>query len=110
MTEPSTGPVVPLPEAPEEARCRYPSTLGGLVYIVVGLVTMAGLAVVAFGPWRRGIAIIGVALILAAGARLVIAENDAGMLRVRSRWFDVGFLAVVGTALVVLAANIPDQL
>lgn len=106
MTEP--GPVVPRPQEP--GRRRYPSTIGGLVYIVVGLVTVGALAVVAFGPWRRGIAIMGVALILAAGARLVIPENDAGMLRVRSRWLDVTFLAVVGAALVVLAANIPDQM
>ncbi len=110
MSEPNPGPAGPVVPPQQEGRRRYPSTLGGLAYIVVGLVTAAGLAVVAFGPWRRGIAVIGVALVLAAGARLVIAENDAGMLRVRSRWFDVGFLTVVGVALVVLAANIPDQL
>ena len=94
-----TGPVRP----------RYPSTFGGLIYIVVVLTTMAGLALVAFGPWRRGIALIGFALVFAAVMRLVIKESEAGMLRVRSRWFDVSALAGVGIALIALSANIPDQ-
>ena len=90
-------------------RRRYPSTFGGLVYILVVLTTLVGLGQVAIGPWRRGITLVGVALICAAAMRLVTREGDAGMLRVRSRWFDVTVLAGVGVALVALAANIPDQ-
>lgn len=90
-------------------RRRYPSTFGGLVYILVVLTTLVGLGLVAFGPWRRGITLVGFALICAAAMRLVTPEGDAGMLRVRSRWFDVTVLAGVGIALVALAANIPDQ-
>lgn len=90
-------------------RRRYPSTLGGLVYLGVVVTTVVGLALVAFGPWRRGMALVGFALVFAAAMRLVIREDDAGMLRVRSRWFDVTVLAGVGISLIALAANIPDQ-
>jgi hypothetical protein len=93
----------------ESARRRYPSTFGGLIYIVVVLTTLVGLALVAFGPWRRGIAVLGFALIFAAAMRLVTKESEAGMLRVRSRWFDVTMLTAVGLSLLALAANIPDQ-
>ena len=90
-------------------RRRYPSTFGGVVYLAVVLASMVGLAMVAFGPWRRGIALVGIALVCASALRLVLSEGEAGMLRVRSRWFDVAMLAGVGVALIALAANIPDQ-
>jgi hypothetical protein len=88
---------------------RYPSTLGGLVYLGIVATTVVGLVLVALGPWRRGVALVGFALVFAAAMRLVIREDDAGMLRVRSRWFDVTVLAGVGISLIALAANIPDQ-
>jgi hypothetical protein len=91
------------------SRRRYPSTFGGLIYLVVVVTTGVGLAMVAFGPWRRGIALVGFALIFAAGMRMVTPEDEAGMLRVRGRWFDVTVLAGVGVSLVALSANIPDQ-
>jgi len=90
-------------------RRRYPSTFGGLIYIVVVIATGVGLALVAFGPWRRGVALLGFALIFASGMRLVTKEGEAGMLRVRSRLFDVTMLAAVGVSLLALSANIPDQ-
>lgn len=90
-------------------RRRYPSTFGGLIYLIVVVTALVGLGIVAFGPWRRGIALIGFALVFAAGMRLVTREDEAGMLRVRSRWFDVTVLAAVGASLVALATNIPDQ-
>lgn len=93
----------------DPARRRYPSTFGGLIYIVVVLTTLVGLALVAFGPWRRGIALIGFSLIFAGAMRLVTKEDEAGMLRVRSRWFDITVLTGVGLSLLALAANIPDQ-
>jgi hypothetical protein len=93
----------------ETARRRYPSTFGGLIYLIVVVVTLVGLGLVAFGPWRRGVALVGIALLFAASMRLIIKEGEAGMLRVRSRWFDVAVLAGVGVSLLALAANIPDQ-
>ncbi|MFL6106909.1 MAG: DUF3017 domain-containing protein [Marmoricola sp.] len=94
---------------PGAERRRRPSTVGGLVYLILVGLTIAGLCLVAFGPWRRGIALVGASFVVASGARLLLDEGEAGMLRVRSRWFDVTALAGVGVALIVLAANVPDQ-
>lgn len=110
LTGPAVGPVpgVPGPVPPPE-QPRRPSTLGGAVYLVVVAVCLAGLLVVAFGPWRRGITLIGSALLLAALFRVALTERSSGMLRVRGRWFDTAALAGVGTLLVVLASVIPNQ-
>lgn len=87
-----------------------PSTFGGLVYLVVVAASAVGLMVVAFGPWRRGVALIGAALLVGAVMRAFLRDRDAGMLRVRrNRWIDVLMLGGVGTALIVLAGNIPNQ-
>jgi hypothetical protein len=83
--------------------------VGGLVYLVVLALSGAGLGVVAFGPWRKGVALVGVALVLAAVARVVLTELNAGMLRVRGKLFDVLALGGVGVVLILLAAVIPNQ-
>jgi hypothetical protein len=89
---------------------RFPSTLGGLVYLLVVAASAIGLLIIAFGLWRRGVDLIGAALLVGALARVVLPENNAGMLRVRrSRWADVLMLGGVGTALIVLASVIPNQ-
>lgn len=89
---------------------RRPSTFGGLVYLVVCGASIAGLALVAFGPWRRGVMILGGALVVAGGMRTLLSDHEAGMLRVRrNRWVDSLMLVGVGTSLIVLAGSIPDQ-
>ena len=94
---------------PQEPR-RIPSTLGGLVYLIVVGVTVVGLVVVAVGPWRRGIALIGLALLVAALMRALLRDRDAGMLRVRRhRTVDVLMLGGVGATLILLASVIPNQ-
>ena len=89
---------------------RFPSTLGGMVYLLVVAASAIGLIIVAFGPWRRGVDLIGAALLAGALARVFLPDSNAGMLRVRrNRWADVLMLAGVGTALIVLASVIPNQ-
>jgi hypothetical protein len=89
---------------------RLTSSVGGTIYLVVVAACAVGLALVAFGPWRRGIDLIGAALIVGALMRVLLSENRAGMLRVRrSRWADVLMLGGVGTVLIVLASVIPNQ-
>jgi len=101
---------MPTEEPDRSPARRVPSTFGGTVYLLVVAATAGGLAVVAFGPWRRGITMIGVALLVAALGRAVLRDHDAGMLRVRrNRWVDVVMLVGVGSAMLVLAAVIPDQ-
>lgn len=95
---------------PDPSGGRRPSTLGGLVYLLVCAAGAVGLALVAFGPWRRGVMVVGTALILAGGVRIVLSDHEAGMLRVRrSRWVDAFMLVGVGSTLILLAGSIPDQ-
>jgi hypothetical protein len=86
---------------------RYPSTIGGACYLTVVAVAAAGIAVAAVGPWRTGVRIVGVGLVVAAVTRLVLPDRDAGMLAVRHRYLDAGILTAAGAALVALATSIP---
>ena len=113
-TSDATGPAerdvpgVPGPP-PRPEPVRRPSTVGGMVYLLVVAVVAVGLAVALVGPWRDGVRTVGGGLVLGSVARLLLRELDAGMLRVRSKPFDVVALAGVGAALIVLASVIPDQ-
>ena len=66
------------------------------------LVVGAGLVLVTFGYWRRGLIVIGLALIGAALLRLLLPLRRVGLLAVRSRSVDVLLLAGTGLALTVL--------
>jgi hypothetical protein len=96
-------------EEPEPDGRRYPSTVGGLFYLVVLLATAVGIGIVWSGNWRPGTEWMGAALIFAAVGRLVLPRRDAGMLAVRHRIFDVLLLAAVGATMIVLAITIPNQ-
>lgn len=88
---------------------RYPSTIGGALYIVVLIVTAVGIWIVSSGDWRVGIRWVAGALIGAAVLRLVLPRRDAGMLAVRHRIVDIVLLGGVGGALIFLANTIPNQ-
>ena len=88
---------------------RYPSTLGGIFYLVVLAATAVGIGIVSTGDWRPGIRWIAGGLILAAAARLILPARDAGMLAVRHRLVDCLMLAGVGVLLIFLASTIPNQ-
>ncbi|HET6561499.1 MAG TPA: DUF3017 domain-containing protein [Marmoricola sp.] len=88
---------------------RKPRTLGGVVYLVVLGVTALGIGVVLLDRWRTGLTVFGGALLCGALARVMIREDNAGMLGIRRKTVDVATLVVLGSGLVVLAAVIPDQ-
>lgn len=88
---------------------RRPQTFGGAVYLGVLGFCLAGLAITIAGPWRTGVSLMGTGLVLGSAARLVLPEQQAGMLRVRRRGADVAMLALVGVALIVLAIIVPSQ-
>ncbi len=88
---------------------QLPKTLGGALYFAVVALTAVGLVVVVVGSWRHGVMFIGAALLLSALARALLGEYEAGMLRVRRRWFDVLVLTFTGFVLIYLAATIPNQ-
>ena len=73
------------------------------VLVMVGV----GLVVVAFDHWRKGIVIIGIALMGAALLRLLLPLRRVGFLAVRSRPVDVVLLAVTGLAVTVIVLTIP---
>ncbi|GCD92196.1 DUF3017 domain-containing protein [Nocardioides sp. LS1] len=113
QTEPDLVPPldVPLDEPelfPIDGR-RYPSTIGGIFYLVVLAITAVGIGIVWTGNWRLGTRWVAGALIFAALLRLVLPNKDAGMLAVRHRAFDCILLAGVGAALIFLATTIPNQ-
>ena len=97
-------------QPPEEER-RYPSTIGGMFYLLVLAVVAGGLAVAALddGSWRIGIRVVGGALVLGALVRLVLRARDAGMLAVRHKVLDALILLVLGGLLIFLAGSIPEQ-
>jgi hypothetical protein len=99
---------VPAESAEPHGR-RYPSTVGGAIYLLVLAAAGVGLVIVVHGDWRLGVRWIGGSLFCAAVARLVVPARDAGMLAVRRRLIDVTLLAVVGVLLWFLAGSIPNQ-
>ncbi len=92
--------------APER---RYPSTLGGMLYLIVLVTASIGLVLAWTGSWRLGIQILGASLWGAALGRLLLRNRDAGMLAVRNRYVDALLLMAVGAALVMLTLSIPNR-
>jgi hypothetical protein len=67
----------------------------------------AGLLLVTLEHWRRGLVVMGLALIGGAVLRLALPLRRAGFLAVRSRLVDVLLLGGAGLVLVVVALAIP---
>jgi Protein of unknown function (DUF3017) len=74
----------------------------GLAGVVIGLIM-----VVVQYRWRVGVVGIGADMLLLAVARLVLPTRRVGVLAVRSRWFDVLTLLVLGVAVVGLTLAVP---
>jgi Protein of unknown function (DUF3017) len=74
------------------------------VLIAVGV----GLVLVTFSHWRRGLVVVGLALVGAALLRLLLPVRRVGFLAVRSRPVDVVLLGGAGLALTVIALAIPS--
>ena len=98
----------PYPQPEHSLAPRKPRTVGGLVYLGVLIATLVGVVVVALGEWRSGLTTIGVAVLVGGVGRLVLPNASAGMLGIRRKLIDVVTLLLLGGALVVLAAIIPD--
>jgi Protein of unknown function (DUF3017) len=98
-----------VPEAPASQRpplyVRRPF-VAGLVrqapLLAALLAVGGGLLLVTLGHWRRGLVVIGLALVGTAALRLVLPLRRVGLLAVRSRWADVLMLAGTGVAITVL--------
>ena len=70
---------------------------------------VVGLGLVGLDHFRSGALLLGVSVLFAALARLVLPARRVGLLVVRSRAFDVLVLAAMGSAVVVLAVIVPPS-
>ena len=78
-----------------------------LPLLAVLVAVALGLVLVTFDHWRRGIVVIGLALIGAALLRLLLPVRRVGFLAVRSRSVDVVLLAGTGLVLTVVVLTLP---
>jgi len=105
-------PVAPAPEAHAPLYVRRP-LLAGLVrqwpLFVVLLGVAVGLAMVALDHWRRGLVVVGLALVVAALFRLLLPLPRLGFLAVRSRTMDVALTAGAGVTIAVIALTLPGS-
>lgn len=98
------------PEPEQSHRRRYPSTIGGTLYLLVLIAMAVGIGITWLAhDWRLGIRVVAGSLAGASALRLVLPQRDAGMLAVRPRVVDVVLVGGISVALFVLAENIPDQ-
>jgi hypothetical protein len=72
------------------------------VLVAVGV----GLLLVAFDHWRKGLIVVGLALVGGALLRLLLPERRVGFLAVRSRPIDVALMAGTGLLLTAIAVAI----
>lgn len=87
--------------ATAERRSEWPLT-------VCCLVGLAGLVVLTFDAWRKGVLIFAGGVLLAGLLRASLSDDAAGLLRVRSRMFDTLLLLGIGAAILLLGLIIPD--
>jgi hypothetical protein len=102
--------MVPGPETRSPLYLRRPF-LAGLIRqlpLLAVLVTVAaGLLLVALDHWRKGLVVIGLAMVAAAVLRLLVPLRRVGFLAVRSRPIDVVLTGATGLLLTVIALAVP---
>lgn len=84
-----------------ERRSEWPLAL----CCVTGL---TGLVVLTFDDWRKGVLIFSAGVLLGGLLRMVLSDDAAGLLRVRSRMFDIAVLFGIGVAILVLGLIVPN--
>ncbi len=74
--------------------------------LLVGLIFATAFALAGANFWRRGSLLIGIGVGVAAVLRLILPEERAGLLAVRSKGIDFVTTAGVGTAMIYIASTI----
>ncbi len=77
--------------------------------LLVLLCLVGSLGITATGHWRRGAFAIGCSVLLGGVLRAVLPSRVAGLLAVRSRWFDALLLLAVGGAMLVVTLVVPHS-
>jgi hypothetical protein len=80
-----------------------------LPLLAVILTVGVGLLMVTFEHWRKGLVVVGLALVGGALLRLLLPVRRVGFLAVRSRPVDVLLLVGTGLALAIIALAIPGS-
>jgi hypothetical protein len=79
-----------------------------LPLLAVRIAVGVGLLMVTFEHWRKGLVVVGLALVGGAVLRAFLPVRRVGFLAVRSRPVDVVLLAGAGLALAIIALAIPS--
>ncbi len=74
--------------------------------LTVGLFFVAAFGLVIAGFWRRGALVIGIGVAVAAGLRLALTDERAGLLAVRGKGLDFTTTAAVSAAVLYIAWTI----
>jgi hypothetical protein len=107
MTQP---PARPAGRPPLYTRRPFVAGLLRQLPLLAVLVTVGiGLLLVALDHWRKGLVVVGLAMVGGAVLRLLLPLRRAGFLAVRGRTVDVVLLAGTGLALTVIALAIPSS-
>ncbi|RDH11966.1 DUF3017 domain-containing protein [Tsukamurella pulmonis] len=75
-------------------------------YVAVVAVLTVGMVLIGLEYWRRGLFVFGAGTGFAAILRACLPERRQGLLRVRSRWFDVTVLALAAASILLVSWGI----
>lgn len=84
-----------------------PTALGELTLLGVLLGVCVGLVLVGQDHWKKGLYLVALSVLVAAGLRLFLPTRSVGLLAVRTRTIDVLVLAGIGAAIFVLTLAVP---
>ncbi len=77
-----------------------------LAFALVLAVVALGMVRIAQYHWREGTVVLGLALLLAAGLRVMLPPDRAGLLMIRGRYLDVLVYAGFGVLMLAVALTI----
>ncbi|OLF05032.1 hypothetical protein BLA60_38005 [Actinophytocola xinjiangensis] len=88
-------------------RRRHP-VLAHLPFGLVMAVVALGLLRIVLYHWREGTVLMGAALVLAAGLRVLLSDEQAGLIVIRSRGIDVLTYTAFGVCMMAVALTIDN--
>jgi hypothetical protein len=85
--------------------------LGELPFGLVLLIELGAVLSVSIAPqhWLRAVGVLTAGMLVAGLFRLVLSDEQAGLLRVRRRTFDVACYWVFGLVTILVAVGLPQR-
>ncbi|HEX2902182.1 MAG TPA: DUF3017 domain-containing protein [Jatrophihabitans sp.] len=80
-------------------------------FVLVLAIELGGVLWVALEPqhWLRAVSVLAAGSLVAGLCRLVLSNEQAGLLRVRRRTFDVAFYWALGVFAILVALGLPQR-